>query len=533
MRRAALFLTALLVSALPAGCVEDRAPARVAAAPPAARPGPAPQVSITAAPAESAAPSAAESAAPAAAAQVDLRPRIGSTRWLTYIWATPDRPKDSLPIGSIRYGTTVPLKSKDPVPGTACATKWYAVEPVGYVCADETTTFDFDAPYWKALASVAPGPGPLPYRYVFSTGSPMYTRIPTKDEQFAAERDLSKTRVFKSLGKWSYGHERLVDTDPVTSVIKATDEIPAYFRDHGSIPGSPWNPKAKPNIRFVPNGSGISYAKAFEAEGRVWLLTPELFLVPADRVFPYKTDSFKGTKLEGDMQLPIVWVRGAPVKKLRREADGSFKETGESWAGKMPVPITDNEVVAGKARYHETKEAGIWIAESNDVSLVKLAPKLPATVGPDEKWLDAHLLPGTMVAYVGMKPVWTTLWSGGKGGVPVPGGDHKENATTELGTFSFQWKDAVATMSPDKGAVTVFWFADVPHIQYVHAPLAMHVSFWHADFGFLRSAECLNVSPLDGEWLFNWTLPALPESWGAVRPSKLTGPSTKIVIRAN
>jgi hypothetical protein len=42
----------------------------------------------------------------------------------------------------------------------------------------------------------------------------------------------------------------------------------------------------------------------------------------------------------------------------------------------------------------------------------------------------------------------------------------------------------------------------------------------------------MNVSALDGAWLFGWTLPALPEGWGSVRPSKLMGPSTKIVIRA-
>jgi hypothetical protein len=129
--------------------------------------------------------------------------------------------------------------------------------------------------------------------------------------------------------------------------------------------------------------------------------------------------------------------------------------------------------------------------------------------------------------------VWTTLWSAGKGGVPVKGNDPKRYATTETGTFSFQWKDRVATMSPDKGAPTVFFFTDVPHIQYVHAPLALHVTYWHEDFGHLRSAECLNVSPIDGEWLFHWTLPELPAGWNSVRPSKLMGPSTKIVIRAH
>jgi lipoprotein-anchoring transpeptidase ErfK/SrfK len=115
--------------------------------------------------------------------------------------------------------------------------------------------------------------------------------------------------------------------------------------------------------------------------------------------------------------------------------------------------------------------------------------------------------------------------------VPIKGNDPVKYSTTQVGIFPVQWKDRVATLSPDKGAATSFWFADVPHIQYVLAPMAVHVAYWHGDFGNPRSAECLNVSSRDGEWLFNWTLPAVPEGWGAVRPSAAMGPSTRFVIR--
>jgi hypothetical protein len=449
---------------------------------------------------------------------------------VTHIWSSPDRPKNHLPIGSIRFGTSVPLKSSDPVRGGNCPGKWYAIEPAGYVCTDETTTFDFDSPYWKALASVAPKAGPWPYRYAFSTGAPMYMRVPTRQEQERAEWAMGPLRTFKSLGKWSYGHERLVSTDPADA-FPATDEVPEFFRDHKSIPGSPWNPSALPKLRVIPNGSGFAYAKAFEAAGRTWLLTPDLLLIPADRAFPYKVSRFRGLKLEGDQKLPLAWVRSDSEQKLRRQDDGAFHETGERWTGKTPVLLTGHSVKGKRVTYHETREPNTWIAETDGISVVRAATELPRTIGPQEKWLEARILAGTMVAYVGLLPVWTTLWSGGKGGVPIPGRDPKFDATTEVGTFAIQWKDAVATMSPDKGAATLFWFADVPHIQYVHAPLAMHASYWHDDFGYLRSAECLNVSAIDAEWLFSWTLPALPEGWGSVRPSKLIGPSTKIVIR--
>jgi hypothetical protein len=60
--------------------------------------------------------------------------------------------------------------------------------------------------------------------------------------------------------------------------------------------------------------------------------------------------------------------------------------------------------------------------------------------------------------------------------------------------------------------------------------MAMHVAYWHDDFGYPMSAECLNTSAQDGEWIFNFTLPKLPDAWGSVGAGRQNGPSTKINI---
>jgi hypothetical protein len=60
--------------------------------------------------------------------------------------------------------------------------------------------------------------------------------------------------------------------------------------------------------------------------------------------------------------------------------------------------------------------------------------------------------------------------------------------------------------------------------------MAMHVAYWHENFGYPMSAECLNTSAKDGEWIFNFTLPTLPEGWGSVGAGRQNGPSTKINI---
>ncbi|MBW2455152.1 MAG: L,D-transpeptidase [Deltaproteobacteria bacterium] len=465
-------------------------------------------------------------ASPAARSPRTANPRIGSVKWRTWIWPTPYRSRNHIALGAVRLGTTVALKSDQPVSGN----KWFAVEPYGYVFADDTTTRDFDSPYWQALRSVAPKPGPWPYPYAFSTGAPMYSRIPTPKEQGSCENGLGPKRTFKPLGKWSESHEVLVLRDPKDG-IQPTGPVPDFIRGHEPITGSPWNP-ANPKVKIVPAGSGVAWAKAFRAAGRVWLLTPDLLLVPADRVFPYARSSFRGIELKGDHKLPLAWVRGKQAKQLQRDAGGGFRDTGKEWRNKTYVLLTGERRELSGATYLRTREQGssLWVKDDQALSVVEAVTKLQFGLKPDERWVQASITDGTMVAYVGLTPVWTTLWSGGKGGIPVPGNDPKKFATTELGIFPLQWKDQVATMSPDKGSPTVFWFPAVPHIQYVHAPLAIHVAFWHDNFGNLMSAECINLSGADGKWLFDFTLPKLPPGWNSIRPHKLSGPSTKIHI---
>ena len=101
-----------------------------------------------------------------------------------------------------------------------------------------------------------------------------------------------------------------------------------------------------------------------------------------------------------------------------------------------------------------------------------------------------------------------------------------------IGAVPLEWKDHVATMTNEMGEPKVAWFTDVPHIQYLKAPLAMHVAFWHEDFGNPKSAECVNISPEDGRVIFNWTDPTLPEGWGGMRPGGGNGKSTPVVITA-
>ncbi|MBK9266903.1 MAG: L,D-transpeptidase [Polyangiaceae bacterium] len=457
---------------------------------------------------------------------------IGAIAERAYIYKKPQA--KGLPLGYIRMGTSAPLLSNDPVEGKDCPRGYYKVKPRGYVCLDpRKTTLDLSDPYYQALAQFAPAKGTsFPYSYAFSNGAPMYSRVPTAAEAEKAERSFGEAGKFVQLAEWSAGHEELIANG---EKIVGKDAVPAIFADHKRTVGGngAYDPK-KLVWRVIPNGSMVAYAKAFEQDGRVWLVTPDLMLVPADRMRPFRRSKFHGVHIGEKVNLPLAWNRGlSPIQKFTKD-DDKMIPMGETIASKTFVQINDEPIKVGKQSYYPLRnEPGVYIAATKSVTVTRLPKKLPTGVGPGEKWIEAKINPGTLTAYEGMTPVYATMFSPGKGGAPVPGYDPYVHSMTKTGFFPIEWKDHVSVMSPDKEwPPKKLWISEVPHIQYLRAPLAMHVAYWHEDFGNLKSAECVNLSPEDGAFMFGWTDPPLPEGWGGIRPGDGNGKSTPVVITA-
>jgi lipoprotein-anchoring transpeptidase ErfK/SrfK len=47
--------------------------------------------------------------------------------------------------------------------------------------------------------------------------------------------------------------------------------------------------------------------------------------------------------------------------------------------------------------------------------------------------------------------------------------------------------------------------ADVPWLMFFHENWAIHGAYWHDHFGEPWSHGCINVSPYDAHWLYNWS----------------------------
>ncbi len=459
-------------------------------------------------------------------------PRLTSVGLFTQIYARASR--GSYPLGYVHVGASVALRSSEPLRSDGCKTAWYAVEPRGYVCNDNTTILETETRQLpptalrllKGYVSAMPHGGPLPYGYALSLGTPMYGRIPEAMEQRRSESVYGTPPA--TLGTWAKGHDGLASTEPVT----AENALPWFVEQGAYTPVTVRGRDAQLVRKVAPRGSTISFVSAFESQGRTWLVTPELSLVPANRVRVYRETSFHGVELGEDLRLPIAWIRRHPRPKWRGDEDGRFGPSDESWPVRTAVGLTGRRIVRDDRVLLETREAGAYL-DAADATLVAKAADRPPRAGPHDKWIQVSIEDGTLTAYRGSEPVFATLISPGSGGLPryrYPSvHELATRHTTPLGVHRIQFKDRFTVMSPDPEQKR-FFISDVPFIQYFYGPFALHAAYWHEEFGEPMSGGCVNLAPSDAEWLFGWTEPALPAGWHAVRPGGPNGAGTIIQV---
>jgi lipoprotein-anchoring transpeptidase ErfK/SrfK len=246
---------------------------------------------------------------------------------------------------------------------------------------------------------------------------------------------------------------------------------------------------------------------------------------------------FHGVTLGAGETLPLAFFREHDRPKYARLGERMTRAVG-TFARLSHVGLTGKSVEEDGTRYLETREPGIFVAEPDAV--VPRAPErtpwgtpIPAPGAPAlepeeaarQTWIDIAIEGGWLLAFEGTEPRYVTLVSPGRGGVPVGHHPTLETSSTPVGTFSINTKIVTATME----APNHFVHSDVPWVQNFTGPYALHTAYWHDDWGVPVSGGCVNLSPLDARFLFDFTEPKLPAGWHAVR-REVRGPLTRVVL---
>jgi hypothetical protein len=224
-------------------------------------------------------------------------------------------------------------------------------------------------------------------------------------------------------------------------------------------------------------------------------------------------------------QLRGVDLRARPGERLAmvysstlnvRGTPGDF--SAANWVGGLRawdvVSIQEERWISGTPWYRIGD--GQWI-HGGFVRPFSISTR-PSGVGANEKWIDVNLTNQTVIAYEGDTPVFATLTATGARGFE-----------TVTGLYRIYVKHRTAPMRSPYGDRRPYNYADVPYIMYFHRGYGLHGSYWHDLYGSVQSAGCVNLSPHDSQWLFNWAGPVLPSGARTVN-SSANNPGTAVWV---
>jgi lipoprotein-anchoring transpeptidase ErfK/SrfK len=220
-----------------------------------------------------------------------------------------------------------------------------------------------------------------------------------------------------------------------------------------------------------------------------------------------------------DGQLDLAWVL---ADKASQWGSPSTKEKPKTALARFQrVHVHEQSGAMVRVTSERASTDGGWMLAS-DLARPNLAP-VPTEIASQaakhsqgERWIDVDSATQTLVAYEGPRPVYATLVSTGRG--PADSGN-----ATPLGIHRIWVKlfasDMANVQREDREAH--YSLEDVPYVQFFDNAVALHGTYWHGDFGHPRSHGCVNLSPLDAHWMFDFTEPHLPSGWAAVYPASI------------
>ena len=252
-----------------------------------------------------------------------------------------------------------------------------------------------------------------------------------------------------------------------------------------------------------------------------WLQRPEGTWMRAKDIKLFVPSKFEGVRDGG--QDAFVFVRRKAVIQPPRDP------TVKVAKGVKPAKPTPEQILARTVKRYDHlpllgEQNGRVLVPggslpSNAVRIVRTVSR-PKGVAATDRWIHINLHQQVLTAYEGDKRVFGTLISSGKD-------DLKSHMTPE-GTFKVYAKTVHSSM---RGKPWDDYFAEeVPWTVHYDNGRALHGAYWHDQFGIQKSHGCVNLSPADAAWLFQWIAPALPDGWHSILPGSGKGATAWVIV---
>lgn len=239
----------------------------------------------------------------------------------------------------------------------------------------------------------------------------------------------------------------------------------------------------------------VSYQEIVEIHGSSYAEILPGGWISLDTVQEFTASQFSGILLEEIPTMGFGWTI-EPVVSVSEVPDPETTEQVMDYYERYVVlEVLSVARDVDQQRWFEI-QPGEWISDEA-FAYVDGAIENPSR-GATDRWIFVNLTEQTLVVYQDGQPVFATLVSTGK----------ETGWATGEGLFTVYHKsEANDLLSPDPIVVGNYLIQDVPYILYYQGSFALHGAYWHDNFGFPNSHGCVNLSPVDAGWLYEWANP--------------------------
>jgi lipoprotein-anchoring transpeptidase ErfK/SrfK len=262
--------------------------------------------------------------------------------------------------------------------------------------------------------------------------------------------------------KYRYG----LVSDPASKVYVNIEDAVMQTGNYGHLPNAP---------AYVAIGDEAA------RDGKTYYHNPLGWMSAAD-VQLVTPSALRGIRLTRPVDFRFGWVlaemqsvnaAGTPIRTYSRyeivhevpavaEKPGYFAIGPDEWLPDEAVAVTGSRV---------PEDAGAGVC----------------------RFLYVDLSEQTLRAYDNCQLEFATLVSTGK-----------DARWTFTGRFTILNKLENTRLTPPEGSISVYYLQGVPNFMSYAAEVGFHGAYWHDDFGTPVSHGCVNLSPADAQWLYEW-----------------------------
>jgi hypothetical protein len=243
--------------------------------------------------------------------------------------------------------------------------------------------------------------------------------------------------------------------------------------------------------RLLPGFDYVSIYNQAKVSGEWFYLIAVNLWMPGDQAeYVGSASTFQGLEFERTPETGFGWVLYETESRTRPGGEAG-RATGVVYSRYDPIQVYD--VWEGEGLSWLLIKPGEWIPAD------KAAWQHPQTEPPrgveGSRWISINLAEQILAVYEEGELVYATLAATGV-----------EGFWTRPGAFRIKSKLEAETMRGSFAAdrSDYYYLEDVPWTMYFDQSRALHGAYWHDQFGTPQSKGCVNLSPGDAHYLFQW-----------------------------